>query len=238
MNFNKKLLLLAAALALGACAHADPASVLERNTAAVQAVHYVNPELFKTSPFAPPPAPGSVEQDADLAGLLAWQNRRTEGDCAKAARTAKEEYDAFWGGRSPFPGGVPAEFTEFFGRVAADFEAALDRMKERFKRPRPYLAFPEAARPCIKKSKSFSYPSGHSSAARATAGVLSDLVPGRRDEFYAKADEIALDRLIGGVHYPADVAAGKVFGDLFHLELLKSEAYRRDLEKMRRLLAK
>jgi acid phosphatase (class A) len=131
---------------------------------------------------------------------------------------------------------VPAEFKKFFDRLSADFEEALDEIKERFSRLRPYKAYPDEAKPCIKKSKSFSYPSGHSSAARVTAAVLSDLVPERRAEFYAKADEIAQDRVVGGVHYPGDIAAGKAFGDLFHTELLKSEAYQKDLARLRLLL--
>jgi acid phosphatase (class A) len=238
-GFRKIPLLLAAALALGACAHGGPVSVLEqRSGEQARSASYVAPELFASVLFPPPPVPDSAEQQADLAGVLAWQNKRTEADCARAARTANDEYDAFWGDRSPFPGPVPGEFKEFFARVAADFEEALDRIKDRFKRPRPFAAYPDDARPCIKKSKSFSYPSGHSSAARATAGILSDLVPQRRDEFYSKADAIALDRLVGGVHYPADIAAGKAFGDLFHEELLKSADYRREMEKMKALLAK
>lgn len=231
-------LLLVAALVPGGCAHKDPVSVLEHITAADTGVHYVAPEYFARVLFPPPPPPGSAEQQADLAGVLAWQNKRTEADCARAARTAKDEYDAFWGDRSPFPGPVPEEFKEFFARVASDFEEALDGMKARFKRPRPFAAYPDDAKPCIKKSKSFSYPSGHSSAAWATAGVLSDLVPERRDEFRAKAEAIALDRLVGGVHYPADIAAGKVFGTLFHEQLLKSAGYRSDIEKLKALLAK
>jgi acid phosphatase (class A) len=68
--------------------------------------------------------------------------------------------------------------------------------------------------------------------------VLTDIVPERKAEFFGKADEMAWDRVIGGVHFPTDIAAGKVFGDLYHAELLKSEAYRKDIEKMKALLVK
>ncbi len=235
MTFKKRYLLIAAALALAACAHQRPAAAPQ---AAEVRVHYVAPQPFKTAPFPPPPAADSMEQQADLSGVLAWQNKRTAADCARAERTADETYDAYWGAVSPFGEQVPAEFKEFFDRLSADFEAALDEIKARFSRPRPYKAYPEEAKPCIKKSKSFSYPSGHSSAARVTAAVLTDLVPERRAEFYAKADAIAQDRVVGGVHYPGDIAAGKAFGDLFHAELLKSEAYQKDLARLRLLLRK
>jgi acid phosphatase (class A) len=68
--------------------------------------------------------------------------------------------------------------------------------------------------------------------------MLSALVPERNAEFIAKADGIAQDRVIIGVHYPSDITAGKVFGDLFHAELLKSAVYREDLGKIKTFLLK
>jgi hypothetical protein len=47
-----------------------------------------------------------------------------------------------------------------------------------------------------------------------------------------------MDRVLGGVHYPADVAAGKVFGDDFHERLLKNPAYLSDVEKIKMLVLK
>ncbi len=231
---KKQLLLAVAAVLLVACGHKNlrpPESAAQTEVR----VYYVNPGLFSSASFPPPPAPDSMEQQADIAGVLAWQNKRTEEDCAKAERTADEEYDDYWGTKNPFGDAVPAEFKEFFSRLSSDFEESLETIKQRFHRPRPYEAYPEAV-PCVRKSRSFSYPSGHASAARVTADVLSDIAPGRSDEFFAKAGEIARDRLVGGAHYPADIAAGKVFGDMYHAELLKSAAYREDIEKLKALV--
>ncbi|MDA8244065.1 MAG: phosphatase PAP2 family protein [Elusimicrobia bacterium] len=232
-NLRKNLLLAAAALSLGACAHT--AMMTSERQAAPASAHYVDPAWFADSDFPPPPAPDSMEQAADVAGVLAWQNKRTEEDCARARRTADEEYYDYWGSTSPFGAAVPAEFSDLFSGLAGDFEAALEVMKDRFRRPRPFVTYEEVT-PCVKKKSSYSYPSGHASASRVTAEVLSDLVPERSDEFFAKADEIAQDRVVGGAHYPADVEAGKKFGDLFHERLLLSEKYRADLEKAKALL--
>ncbi|MDA8130546.1 MAG: phosphatase PAP2 family protein [Elusimicrobia bacterium] len=234
-NLRKNLLLAAAALSLGACAH--KAMMTAESRTAPAAAHYVAPAYFADAAFPPPPAPDSMEQAADIAGVLAWQNKRTEEDCARARRTADEEYYDYWGSTSPFGGAVPAEFKDLFAGLAEDFEAALEVMKDRFRRPRPFVTYEEAM-PCVKKKSSYSYPSGHASASRVTADVLSDLVPERGDEFFAKADEIAQDRVVGGAHYPADVEAGKKFGDLFHEQLLRSEKYRDDLQKAKDLLKK
>ena len=231
------LLVLSAALALAACGGVPVARGPEHKNQAAERVYYVNPEPFRTAVFPPPPAPGSMEQQADIAAVLAWQNKRTEADCAKAARTSEENYDAFWGANSPFPEPPPAALKEFFGRLASDLEASLNRMKKRYQRPRPFMAYAEA-QPCVKKPKSFSYPSGHTIFSRVYAGVLTDIVPERQGEFYAKADEIAQDRIVGGVHYPADIAAGKVFADMYLVELRKSQDYRNDIQKLRELLKK
>lgn len=242
MTFNKKLLLLpllALALGGGACSSPRTQIALKKAHLVEHKVYYVPADLFKTAQFAPPPAMESREQEADLAAILSWQNKRTEADCEKAKFTAKAEVDYFWGKNSPFPGGEqPEEFKEFVERLSLDLEEAVTNMKKRWKRLRPFKAYPGQAEPCIKKSSGFSYPSGHSSFSRVFANVLADIMPERRGEFLSRADEIALDRVIGGVHFPTDIAAGKAFGDLYHQELLKSEAYRADVEKIKALLKK
>ncbi len=235
MSFLKKqLVLVLAALALGACAHKQPAAT---GQPPVEQAYYVNAEPFKAMLFNPPPVAGSMQQEADIAAVLSWQNKRTEADCAKSRRTSEETYDSFWAGKSPFPEPLPAAVKDFFDRLASDLGKADRNMKERYRRPRPFMAYPEA-KPCIKKPESFSYPSGHALYSRLFASVLADIVPDRRSEFFAKADEIARDRVIGGVHYPADITAGKAFADIYHEELLKSEAYRNDIEKIKALLLK
>jgi len=235
MNFMKKqLVFIFAALSLGACAHA-PTAVTEQ--APVQQVYYVNAEPFKTMQFAPPPAPNSMQQQADIAAVLSWQNKRTEADCAKSSQTSVSDYDSFWGAKSPFHEPLPAAVKEFFVRLASDLGAAVENMKNRYQRPRPYMAYSDA-QPCINKARGFSYPSGHAVFSRVFADVLTDIIPERKPEFFAKADEIARDRVIGGVHYPADITAGKTFGDLYHAELVKSEAYQKDIAKMKTLLGR
>lgn len=64
------------------------------------------------------------------------------------------------------------------------------------------------------------------------------MIPARKAEFLAKADEIALDRVIGGVHFPTDIAAGKALGGMYYAELIRSEQYRKDLEEMKTFVVK
>lgn len=241
MKFKNKLLLLAAfvvTMGVGACSSPTAQIALKRAHLTSQQPHYVAAEQFKTIEFAPPPAPDSDAQKADLAITLDWQNKRTEADCAKAKLTAAADYDSFWGEKSPFSKPMPAEVKKFFERLTLDLDSAVNEMKGRYQRLRPFKAYPGVAKPCLKKSHGYSYPSGHSTFSRVFADVLADIVPERKTEFLAKADEIAQDRVIGGVHFASDIAAGKVFGDEFHAELLKSPEYLKDIETMKTLLVK
>lgn len=237
MDLKKiRLAAVSAALVFAGCSAPAVNSALKRLHLVSARTYYVPAAQFKTAEFANPPAPDSGGQKADLAAILDWQARRTKADCKKAKRTAKAGYDFFWDANSPFPGPLPPEARDFFDRLASDLEDSVTNMKERYRRPRPFRAYPGQAEPCIKKAWGYSYPSGHASFSRVFANVLSDIVPARRAEFFAKADEIALDRVIGGVHFPTDIAAGKVFGDRFHAELLRSPGYLRDIERMKALL--
>ncbi|OGS15027.1 MAG: hypothetical protein A2234_11695 [Elusimicrobia bacterium RIFOXYA2_FULL_58_8] len=239
MTFRKRyLMLVLAALAVAGCSNPSVDIALRRAHLVSQRVYYVPAAQFATAEFAPPPAPDSDAQKADIAAILDWQARRTAADCAGAGRTADTTYVSYLAPKNIFPAPLPPEVKGFLGRLAADLDSATGNMKMRYRRPRPYDAYPGQAVPCIKKSSSYSYPSGHTIFSRVFALVLADVLPGRRDEFLKEADAIALDRVIGGVHYPTDIAAGKVFAGQFYAELLKSPGYREDIEKIKTFLVK
>ncbi|HNW43794.1 MAG TPA: phosphatase PAP2 family protein [Elusimicrobiales bacterium] len=227
---------LALALLTGACVHGSVRMPAGLKPQAARNAYYVSAEAFRSAAFPAPPAPDSEAQKADVAAVLNWQERRTGAECAEAEAGFIVDFTSLWGDKSPFRSPLASEVKDFFSRLDADSGAGADLLKNRFGRPRPYVSYPEI-QPCVKKSRSFSYPSGHASYARVFAAALSDLVPQRREEFIRKADAIALGRVIGGVHYPTDLEAGKKFGDAFHALLLGNPAYLRDLAELRRFLA-
>jgi membrane-associated phospholipid phosphatase len=57
-----------------------------------------------------------------------------------------------------------------------------------------------------------SFPSGHSGFSAAAADVLGYIFPDLRDNLRAMADEAALSRLFGGIHFRFDNDAGLVIG--------------------------
>ncbi len=56
------------------------------------------------------------------------------------------------------------------------------------------------------------YPSGHSAQSAAAAEVLAFLIPDRAAEFRAMAEESAISRLYGGIHFSSDNRNGLTLG--------------------------
>lgn len=86
-------------------------------------------------------------------------------------------------------------------------------LKAAIKRQRPYQAYPDEI-VCRQKASGFSFPSGHTSSAFATATCLTLTtkkwyvgVPA-----YAYASLVAYSRMRLGDHYPSDVLAGIIVG--------------------------
>jgi len=64
------------------------------------------------------------------------------------------------------------------------------------------------------------------------------MVPEKAAELHARGDRFALNRVIGGVHYPTDIEAGKLSAIVIAERLFTSAEFRNDFEKARRELRK
>jgi acid phosphatase (class A) len=198
----------------------------------VRVGHYLQPDQFQFPQFQAPPVSGSNSDKADMAVVREWQNKRTEDQCAQAQAEARAEYDEFFGSMSPFPRPLPPGAAVVLRRVKSEVDAAASKLKDRYMRLRPFN-IDSSIVPCISGVGGWSYPSGHAAIARIYALLLSDLEPERRLEFIVRADEAALNRVIGGVHYPSDIEAGKKMADILYPMYLKSPVFISDLETLR-----
>ena len=96
---------------------------------------------------------------------------------------------------------------------------ALLTAKNYYKRPRPFDYADETVDPCIEKATGYAYPSGHATSARLYARLLGKMYPERAEAFLKRGDEAALFRVLGGVHHPTDIEAGKKLGDALALKV-------------------
>jgi|SRR5690554_6828908 len=84
-------------------------------------------------------------------------------------------------------------------------------LKNTLKRQRPYQKN-RRFKAIIVAHDTFSFPSGHTTAAFMFAGMCSVLMPTWAPIVYAWAAAIGLSRVALGVHYPGDILAGACLG--------------------------
>lgn len=100
----------------------------------------------------------------------------------------------------------------FIGQTFAASAFISLALKSVTKRDRPYVTYPEIDN--VVEESSYSFPSGHTSSAFATATSLSMVYP----KWYVIAPSflwagaVGYSRMYLGVHYPSDVLAGAIVG--------------------------
>ncbi|MET9954567.1 phosphatase PAP2 family protein [Streptomyces sp. NPDC006339] len=82
-------------------------------------------------------------------------------------------------------------------------------VKRVVRRPRPC---PETYAPLVRTAGRHSFPSSHASSAAAAAVAFTVLHPRAGNVAVPAAAAMCLSRLVVGVHYPTDVAAGALLG--------------------------
>ncbi|MBX9765846.1 MAG: phosphatase PAP2 family protein [Bdellovibrionales bacterium] len=160
-----------------------------------------------------PPAPGSREDQADFKELHYWQKNRTQAQCAAANKEVNLFLRTFVGSRTDLL--APMEelkLTKEISKLQLKLVTIVTQLKNRFGRPRPYLV-DKTLSPCLPaENTSSAYPSGHAASAYAIAEALSHVFPRRSDAFMQRAQEIAFNRMLGGVHHRTDLIAGEKVG--------------------------
>src|SRR5208337_2636587 len=97
---------------------------------------------------------------------------------------------------------------------------------------RPFAADPRV-RPCVSRPHGGSYPSGHAVSFFTEAGVLAEVFPEKRAELLEFAQKLAWGRVIGGVHYPTDLAGGRAVAEAILERLRASAAFQAALARCR-----
>jgi acid phosphatase (class A) len=112
-----------------------------------------------------------------------------------------------------------------------DIRVTEFRLKQHFKRPRPYHLEP-ALKP-LTRINSPSFPSGHSLWAYTEAYIFGELVSEKKQDFIKVALEVQWSRELMGIHYPSDNEASRIIA--WHLldSWMKNPQFVADLQKAR-----
>ena len=199
--------------------------------------HAANPHWLSDQDIAaivasipPPPAAGSDAEKQDLQAEIEAQKTRTPERIAEAKLDANYSVTLFTNivGPKLTPKNDPVTF-RFFDELNQQIGQVVGAAKDRFKRPRPYLAHPDTIH-ALFAANGYSYPSGHSTHSYAFAIILGKIFPDRAAAFMERARKIAQSRVDAGVHYTSDIKEGDVVGHEVAKELLAKPAFQQALK--------
>ena len=181
-----------------------------------------------------PPKKGSPGDKADYKILHQKQKDRSNLDCEKAKLVEEPSLGNLFG--PPSGPLTPAEVTALlplFDKVREDEFFAVHEGKLRWSKPRPYEQ-DKTIKPCVSLEKgSFAYPSGHGAISALWGDMLKNLFPRRDSDIEKRALFIGDSRVLGGVHHPSDVEAGRKLGHEIYQLLLRNKDFQIELEKVR-----
>lgn len=212
-------------LAVTACCHVVASNGLGKTYyAATKQIEIVNV-------LPPPPAAGSVAAEQDLATVLDVQRKRTPAQIASAQADVELSIFRFQSvlGAQFAPANLPYTI-KFFEHVHGDGRAVIGQAKDYYHRLRPYNVSPDV-KVVVERPGNRSFPSGHTAYAYVTAIVLANMVPEKKAEIFARADEYAWNRVVGGVHFPTDLASGKTAATVIVSTLMQDPVYQSEFTK-------
>ena len=237
-----------AAAGLSACA-GTPAALRPQavQTAVPEAKGYLTGPLIQALADAvpPPPAPGSPTDQADKARSARFTTLEDSDRWLLATAHAElrpplalQHFDCALNVR--LGSATTPNLNKLMQRLFDDSDAAAELVKARGFRARPVGDDPER-RPCQRVSeagrRSASYPSGSSTVATVYGEAFAALEPQRATEARRTAHEMGLSRLVCGMHYPSDVAAGEMLGKAVFEAAAATPGFDADLAAARAELA-
>ena len=179
----------------------------------------------------PPPVVGSAANNEQLAELHKIEQTRTPEQVAAAK--ADEDNESLFAYDTVMGKGFNAEAlpvtAELGAHVKNEQSVAGGALKAVFQRPRPYQTDKTLHPVCELTEAANSYPSGHALTGYLEGLTLAEIVPEKRNEILARADDYARNRLVCGVHYPSDIEASRKVAYVVFGYMMATPRFQRDL---------
>lgn len=198
------------------------------------APHYLSPDAINVvSLLPPPPMADSPEHEAEIEQLIKLQQTRTP---AEIARVTEEEHHlsvfvfATVLGPNFNAQRCPKTAAFFKTAIQADLAYFNKKAKNHFNRPRPYT---DPRVHALFLEHDGSYPSGHSIRGTLMGELLASVLPEHRDSLIARSQQIGWDREIAGVHFPTDIYAGRVMGQVLAHALMRNPELKKQLDAIK-----
>ena len=206
---------------------------------------YLAPDAYPDSlaMLPPPPAEGSHAQSADseISGRLLKLH-----DSPRFELAALDNDLSFPNAAGTFSCALGVPITEadtpflyqLLRRSLADAGLATYAAKNHYDRTRPFM-LNEGGNCASEREQEMlqgdpSYPSGHTAIGWAWALILTGLAPERADEILARGMAYGESRAFCNVHWPSDVAAGRIVGAAAVAVLQGNETFQNDLAEAAR----
>ncbi len=163
--------------------------------------------------LAPPPCDTCAETKAEVEELQGLQRDRSDAQSKHALADYEISVARFIDGADiKFDAAALAKCQPIFDKLGQMTKEAATHAKNAFCRTRPFALPDSGLKPLDAGKLSPSYPSAHTTFGTALGTVLAQMVPEKRDMFYARSADYGHSRMIAGVHDRSDVEAGKILG--------------------------
>ena len=191
-----------------------------------------------------PPETGSAEDREDAEMAFRVYSTRTPAQYTLGKAESKLNVFNFAQMIGPWFQAEKLPKTEaLFKQAELDARIGTTLVKTHFKRVRPCNADPLRFSDPIETAKtpnraaSYTYPSGTTTRSTIYAYLLIEIFPEKRDVLIAKARESGWLRVQGGVHYPLDVFAGRMWGQALTRAFLANPEFQQALTEVKAEIA-
>lgn len=177
--------------------------------------------------LAPPPTPQSDAGAWELGTLHAIEATRSPAAFARAKHD-DETKDATIFNQALGAGidirAMPDTWA-LMDLVRAEEKAVANEAKDHFRRTRPWIIDPSLHVCATDDGPQTSYPSGHTTMGYAMGEILARLAPGKAPAILARSAGYAQNRLVCGMHFSSDIAAGQVLATVIVERLMQNPAF-------------